>query len=418
VVAGSFFVAFLCIAIIATFLSIESLWARKARSKIPLRVCVTGTRGKSSVTRLITSVFQEHGIRTIGKVTGTQAMLLLPNQQEKRIFRKGTPTILEQVRVLLRSAVSENCQAVVSEIMSISPEMQRAESIRILHPHITVITNIRMDHIGITGSSIPEIGSAFLDAVPPRSIIVMRKEDWILSEYSLKKLQKRSIRLEWVDDEEETDSFRSSKDELQRIKEQLGLQARLENLLLADRVARLVGIPVQSIQQGILEAKKDPGALEITIQNNQPILIPVFSANDPESTWILLDQAMRQFSLRPDSMVGVLCLRADKPERTWQWKQTFLATPPPFKELFLIGKDAHALKRGLPKTLKVSILNGLSVKDMVRAVRVGNPKGVIGFGNHVGWGERWQAAWNSLSEEQPTCKQASEIGDHDPQKDR
>ncbi len=412
---GSFFVALLCIGIIATFLSIESLWTRKARSKISLRICVTGTRGKSSVTRLITSVFQEHGIRAIGKVTGSQAMLLLPNQQEKPLIRKGAPTILEQIRVLLRFAAAEKCQTIVSEIMSISPEMQRAESIRILDPHITVITNIRMDHMGITGSSLPEIGSAFLDAVPPRSIIVMRKEDWIRSEYSIKKIHKRGIQLEWIDDEEETDSLKSSKHELEKIQMQLGYQERLENMALAERVARMAGIPEPSIHQGMAKVRKDPGVLEPVIQKDQPIFIPAFSANDPESTWILLDQAMRLHSLQPDSIVGVLCLRADKPERTWQWKQALLAKTPPFKELFVVGKDANALKRGLPKTPTVTILKGLSDMNMVKAVRIGNPKGVFGFGNHIGWGERWMDAWNSLSEEHPTCEQASEIGDCNPQ---
>ena len=44
---------------------------QKVLETIPLRIHVNGTRGKSSVTRLIAAGLREGGIRTFAKTTGT-----------------------------------------------------------------------------------------------------------------------------------------------------------------------------------------------------------------------------------------------------------------------------------------------------------------------------------------------------------
>ena len=50
-------------------------WRRHARNvaRIPIRVHVNGTRGKSSVTRLIAAGLRAGGVRTFAKTTGTMA---------------------------------------------------------------------------------------------------------------------------------------------------------------------------------------------------------------------------------------------------------------------------------------------------------------------------------------------------------
>ena len=44
--------------------------------KIPIRVNINGIRGKSTVTRLITSILTEAGYKTVGKTTGTAARMI------------------------------------------------------------------------------------------------------------------------------------------------------------------------------------------------------------------------------------------------------------------------------------------------------------------------------------------------------
>ncbi len=55
---------------------------------IPIRIHINGTRGKSSVTRLIGAGLREGGIKAITKVTGTYPRLILEDGSESRIYRK------------------------------------------------------------------------------------------------------------------------------------------------------------------------------------------------------------------------------------------------------------------------------------------------------------------------------------------
>ena len=47
------------------------------RSRIPIRIHINGTRGKSSVTRLVAAGLRKGGIRTIAKTTGTYPRIIL-----------------------------------------------------------------------------------------------------------------------------------------------------------------------------------------------------------------------------------------------------------------------------------------------------------------------------------------------------
>jgi len=64
--------------------------------RIPIRVHVNGTRGKSSVTRLIAGGLRAGGILTFAKTTGTMARMIRPDGSEVDVFRVGSPNIIEQ----------------------------------------------------------------------------------------------------------------------------------------------------------------------------------------------------------------------------------------------------------------------------------------------------------------------------------
>ncbi|NLA53820.1 MAG: hypothetical protein GX858_05635 [Clostridiales bacterium] len=51
--------------------------------KIPLRILVNGTRGKTSVTRLVASALNEAGLMTYAKTTGSDAKWIMPDGSEK-----------------------------------------------------------------------------------------------------------------------------------------------------------------------------------------------------------------------------------------------------------------------------------------------------------------------------------------------
>ncbi len=66
---------------------IERRLHRRRLARIPIRIHVNGTRGKSSVTRLIAGGLRAGGIVTCAKTTGTLARLILPGGQQRPIAR-------------------------------------------------------------------------------------------------------------------------------------------------------------------------------------------------------------------------------------------------------------------------------------------------------------------------------------------
>ena len=60
------------------FLVLEKAGLDRLRKKVPLRVCITGTRGKSSVTRLTAAALRSSGLRVAAKTTGSRPMLIFP----------------------------------------------------------------------------------------------------------------------------------------------------------------------------------------------------------------------------------------------------------------------------------------------------------------------------------------------------
>ncbi len=150
------------------YLIYERLALQRQRDSIPLRIAVTGTRGKSSVTRLIASILREDGRRVIAKTTGSEARIILPNADEIEIKRRGIPSIIEQKK-FIRKAAQLKSDCIVAEIMSIHPENHFVESQQILQPHIVVVTNVRQDHTEAMGESKEEIAAVYCQDFPEKA---------------------------------------------------------------------------------------------------------------------------------------------------------------------------------------------------------------------------------------------------------
>ena len=69
-------------------------------STIPIRIHVNGTRGKSSVTRLIASGLREGGLKTLAKTTGTTPRIINENGKDIVIHRLRSASIGEQIKFI------------------------------------------------------------------------------------------------------------------------------------------------------------------------------------------------------------------------------------------------------------------------------------------------------------------------------
>jgi poly-gamma-glutamate synthase PgsB/CapB len=150
---------------------LESKALARARALIPIRIHVNGSRGKSSVTRLVATGLRKSGIRTIAKTTGAHPRIILEDGREAPLRRRGGANIREQISVI-RLAARRRAQAIVLECNAIRPELQWVSEHRIVQSTIGVITNVRRDHTDVMGESSEEIAEALSRTVPAQGKLV------------------------------------------------------------------------------------------------------------------------------------------------------------------------------------------------------------------------------------------------------
>src|SRR5690625_7894334 len=82
----------------------ETVMHRRILRRLPVRVHVNGTRGKTSVVRLIAAGLRGGGKRVCSKTTGSFAAVTGPDGKDYPLYRPNQPNIIEQMRVMRRLA--------------------------------------------------------------------------------------------------------------------------------------------------------------------------------------------------------------------------------------------------------------------------------------------------------------------------
>jgi len=373
----------------------ERLLLFKRTRKIPLRICITGTRGKSSIARLIASSLREAGYRVLAKTTGSEPVIILPNGEEQLIKRNSPPSILEQKK-LLRLAVRHQAEALVAELMSLQPEYIFAESVQILKPTILVITNVRLDHLSQMGSDLKDIAKSLAVSIPPGCTVFVPEEEFfaIFNEIG-KKVNSRLIQVS-------RDSYRGS---IESNKSTFTFEFA-ENMRLALAVSEFLGIREEQALQGMKKYHPDFGSLKVwqTEIGSPPRffhLISAFAANDPLSTQKVLSEVEEVISFRDRRIIGILNLRSDRGDRTLQWQRAMdRGDFELFHRLLVAGSHAHALKRRVKSHYASQIavvkqkspqyvMNELSSRERGDVV-------VIGIGNMGGFGKDMVRYWERI----------------------
>ncbi len=322
------------------FLAVERLALDIRLKSIPIRVGVTGTRGKSSVTRLIAGALRGSGARVLAKTTGSRAVLILPDGSEREIERRGRPTILEQKRVI-RLAARLGARALVTEMMSVREECLFVESKRLIRPEVLVVTNVRLDHIDLMGETREEIAACMASAFPRNGIVVIPEEE-LLPVFS-ERAEKLGARLVIVP----ADPARASGPGLGPAE-----RIRAKNLRLAAEVARVLGVDEAAARRGMAGARPDFGSLRAWDAPGDGTgrslgFVNAFAANDPDSTREVLAGILDDPALSSGrALLGLLSLRWDRGDRTLQWARAFEdGAFDMFGRVAVIGGQARAFVR-------------------------------------------------------------------------
>lgn len=149
---------------------------RRGTSRIPIRILVTGTRGKSSVVRLLHAALSNAGFRVEAKTTGTAARDIEPDGRERATRRLGQVSIAETVATMSH-ATKRRADAVIAECMAVNPVLIRQLSSDIVRPTIVDVTNCDLDHLEEEGTDRLTIMQSLAEAVTSDQVVVTTERD-------------------------------------------------------------------------------------------------------------------------------------------------------------------------------------------------------------------------------------------------
>lgn len=274
---------------------------------IPHRIHVNGTRGKSSVTRLIGAGLRAGGVATVTKVTGTFPRLIDTDGSDIPIHRKAAATILEQLAIV-DFAVSRGAEALIIECMALEPDFQRITEQQMIHATLGVLTNVRLDHTDVMGRTLEEIGQSMAGTMPRGGIVVSAEQE---SPELVRRLAKeRDVQLI------ETSAADVSRAELDRFRY---IEHR-ENVALALAICAQLGVDRDVALAGMWQAAPDAGVLtRSTVAEGGAVttLFNAFAANDPDSTLMVWRKLLQEGHMRGQQFV-LLNSRPDRKERSEQ----------------------------------------------------------------------------------------------------
>jgi len=354
---------------------------RLVLKRIPVRIHINGTRGKSSVTRLIGGGLKGAGRRVFIKTTGTKPRTIDSAGNEKPIYRVGKPNIIEQLKIV-RQAASEKAEFFVVECMAVQPDLQWLAEHRMIKSHVGVITNVRDDHLDVMGPSIGDAAIALAGTIPRRGVLFTTEKKFLDTFKARAKSLETEVRF--------VDSAGISSEDLRGF----SYLEHKDNLALALAVCGHFGVDKETALKGMYAINPDPGVLRkymLQPDGKKIEFVNAFAANDPDSyraIWAMLDI----HRMEERKLIVLVNSRKDRIQRAEQLGE-FIAKELDADFFVISGEYTHALTHkaihcGLPPA-KIKDIGGQSAAQVFEFIKSITPKEsmVVGIGNIVGLGE-------------------------------
>jgi poly-gamma-glutamate synthase PgsB/CapB len=292
---------------------------------------VNGTRGKSSVTRLIAAGLRAGGKKTLAKTTGSAASFIFENGSEIRIVRYFGANIKEQLKII-RFVAKRNVDVLVLECMAVRPEYQWVTEHKMVNADVCVITNSRLDHLDEMGPGIRNVTLSLCNTFPKKGVAFTAEKK--MFPLMKKVAQKKHVRITRADENEVSDEEMSGFSHIEH----------KENVALALQVCEYCGINRKVAIKGMWTAIPDIGATEIfrmKHKDKEIFFAHSFAANDPESTKVLIEN-IRKLYPYIDSVMIVLNTRADRIYRSKQLIEMLRDVDT--ERVILVGQETKTIK--------------------------------------------------------------------------
>lgn len=335
---------------------IENIINTRCLASFKAVIHVNGIRGKTSTCRYIDAALRQR-YRVFTKTTGTDAMMIHADGTETPVRRLGPANIHEQLRII-RRARREGAEILILECMAVNPVLQKTAQERIVKSSITVITNVRYDHIFEMGDTLDEIAESLSSTVPDHGTLFTA--DAAYADFFQKKCEAKGSRFVLC-----PSSCVSE-----------------ENISIAREVSRSLGVTEEEFRKSLSEVKEDFGVRRIYDVKNREgrsfHFLNLFSANDPQSTINNINDVRDGYT----SLCFLYNHRGDRPDRALLFARYFF---PHYKDctVFLVGNGA-----ALPKRLfsKAGLTDLRVISDYRESLNLPEGSLLAGIGNIKGAG--------------------------------
>lgn len=332
----------------------ETIGARRARAQVRHVVHVNGTRGKSTVSRLIEAGLRAGGVKVFCKTTGTDPLTIDVDGVEQPVIRRGKPNIKEQIGILRRAA-QQGAQVLVVECMAVQPELQYAAQHQILRGDIGVITNVRWDHTDVMGKSLEEIGTSLSNTIPRAGILFTAETVTLAPLRARAEKLGTPVRCIQPDGTEPGFDFP-------------------ENIALALAVCEYLGVDRETALTGMAGYRRDPYALSLHTLGSA-LWINGFSINDIQSTCLVYERLSQRLELGNRPLIVLVNNRKDRGSRTEDMLQVCLRLAP--AQVWLMGAGKGYMRRKLGKHMpQVQVRN---ISDINQLTSETTPENAVVF---------------------------------------
>ena len=320
---------------------------------------VNGIRGKTSTCRYIDAALRSR-YRVFTKTTGTDAKIINVTGEELPVKRRGPANIHEQLRII-RRAKREGAQILILECMAVNPELQKIAQEQIVKSNITVITNVRYDHIFEMGETLEEIAASLSATIPENGTLYTADADG--ARWFEEACRKKNCRLVLCP----------------------STGTASENIGIARAISASLGVTEEEFEASLPRVKEDFGIRRLYPIRNQKgevfHFLNLFSANDPQSTVNLVEEVRASYP----SVCFLYNHREDRPDRALLFARYFFSR---YRDctVFLTGRGAPLPKRLFQQAGIKDLRIVSDYRDCLREMAAGSL--LIGIGNIKGPGYR------------------------------
>lgn len=345
-----------------TYLILENHFNKKYLSFFKHIIHVNGIRGKTSVCRLIDASLRYNGYKVFTKTTGSIPSYIDTNNNEHTIKRYGTVNIREQLKTI-KKAYKENADILILECMAVNPQLQKISQNKIISSDISVITNVRYDHIFDMGSTLNDIANALSNTIPSKGVLFTASNEYFdfFNNIAQKKNSKAILCNTKFKNDTQID----------------------ENISIAYEVAKYIGIDESAFMNSLNLTKYDFGTSKLykfkNYKNQYYEFLNLFSVNDPESTKNILDKYSQN-----KNIYFIYNQRLDRPDRLLLFIKHFFSYVN-YKKIYIIGNNKRLVKSLLIKN-NICNVEILSKKDDLFNLVFQGQALLVGIGNIKGDG--------------------------------